>query len=136
MNIETAYRYLYQGALIWFGILIFLMLIRSVIGPRLTDRILSINMIGTMVSCCICILSVLLDESYLIDVALLYSMISFLAVLILSATYIPRKPGREKYGSAVRREILEERKHMQTLERLLAEKDGTEPFSEKEDETV
>ena len=49
-----------------------LMVIRSIIGPRSTDRILSVNMLGTMTICSIAILSVLLDEGYLADVALIY----------------------------------------------------------------
>ena len=83
MSIENAYRILFSAALIWFSILILAMLIRSIIGPRITDRLLAINMIGTMVICCIAILSRMLKESYLTDVALIYAMISFISVLIL-----------------------------------------------------
>lgn len=99
MSIENAYRILFLGALIWFCLMILVMLIRAITGPRVTDRILSINMIGSMVISSICILSFLLDESYLLDVALLYAMISFVAVLILSSTYIPKDPTRRKYMS-------------------------------------
>ena len=94
MSIETAYNILYMGSLIIFAILIGVMLVRSVIGPRITDRILSVNMIGTMIICCIVILSRYLDEGYLVDVALIYAMISFVSVLIYASTYIPAKPGR------------------------------------------
>lgn len=94
MSIETAYNILYMGSLIIFAILIGVMLVRSVIGPRITDRILSVNMIGTMIICCIVILSRYLDEGYLVDVALIYAMISFVSVLIYASTYIPARPGR------------------------------------------
>ncbi len=94
MSIETAYNILYMGSLIIFAILIGVMLVRSVIGPRITDRILSVNMIGTMIICCIVILSRSLDEGYLVDVALIYAMISFVSVLIYASTYIPARPGR------------------------------------------
>ena len=103
MSIENAYHILFMGALVWFIILILIMLIRAVYGPRVTDRIMSINMIGTMVISCICILTFALEESYLLDVALLYAMISFVAVLILSATYIPKVRTREKFGHEVRK---------------------------------
>ena len=101
MSIETAYQIFFSIALIWFSILIFAMLIRSIIGPRITDRILCINMIGTMVICCIAILSRMLSESCLIDVALIYAMISFISVLILATIYIPNRhrstqPGKQK----------------------------------------
>ena len=97
MSVDKAYELLYMGAVIWFGILIFIMLVRAIYGPRVTDRILSINMIGTMVISIICILTFVLKEDYLLDVALLYAMISFVAVLILSATYIPKEPTRKKF---------------------------------------
>ena len=96
MNIDQAYHLLFMGALIIFAVLIGIMLIRAVIGPRITDRILSINMIGTMTICSIAILSGLLHEGYLTDVALIYAMLSFVAVLILAVMYIPAKSTREK----------------------------------------
>ena len=108
--IETAYQYLFFGALIWFGILIFIMLVRSIIGPRITDRILAINVIGTMVICSIAILSRALGESYLVDVALIYAKISFISVLILARTYIPTGKTRAKYGKEAIREMEEEQK--------------------------
>ena len=62
-------------------------------------------MICTMVIACTCILAYFLNETYLFDVALLYALISFITVLILSATYIPKNPTRGKFdrqkGSAV-----------------------------------
>ena len=99
MSVENAYRILFLGALIWFGLLLLITLIRAIIGPRVTDRILSINMICTMVIACTCILASFLNETYLFDVALLYALISFITVLILSATYIPENPTRSKFAS-------------------------------------
>lgn len=69
-----------------------LMVIRSIIGPRSTDRIMSVNMLGTMTICSIAILSVLLDEGYLADVALIYAMISFVAVLMMASMFVPSRP--------------------------------------------
>ena len=92
---ENAYHALFNGALIFLAVLIGIMLIRSVIGPRITDRIMSINMIGTMVISSIAILSQLLAEDYLADVALIYALISFVSVLIFATVYIPQKPGRD-----------------------------------------
>lgn len=109
MSIASAYHILYLAALIWFSLLIFAMLVRSIAGPRITDRILSINMIGTMVICCIAILSRLLQESYLTDVALIYAMISFVSVLILATVYIPQHPKRGRYAKDAAREIEEEK---------------------------
>jgi len=91
MNIDMAYYYLFLGTLMVFGILIGIVLIFAIIGPKVTDRILSINMLGTLVICSILILSQMLAENYLIDVALIYVMISFLSVLILATVYINKK---------------------------------------------
>lgn len=113
MSIEQAYHLLFMGALIWFSLLIFAMLIRSIIGPRVTDRILSINMIGTMVICCIAILSRLQNESYLVDVALIYAMISFISVLILATIYIPNRQHRGKFGKDAKEELKTEKAYLE-----------------------
>ena len=63
-------------------------LIRAIIGPRIADRIVAINMIGTMTIIIITIVSVLLHEEYLVDVAILYAMLSFLAVVVLTKVYM------------------------------------------------
>ena len=56
-------------------------------GPRIADRIIAVNMIGTMVILILAILSVYLEESYLVDVCLIYAMISFLGVVVLCKVY-------------------------------------------------
>ena len=48
MTVEQAYQTLYGAALIVLLIMIGAMVIRSIIGPRSTDRIMSVNMLGTM----------------------------------------------------------------------------------------
>ena len=96
MTIEQAYQTLYGGALIVLILLIGAMVIRSIIGPRSTDRIMSVNMLGTMTICSIAVLSVLLDEGYLADVALIYAMISFVAVLMMASMFVPSRPKAPK----------------------------------------
>ncbi|MCR4891739.1 MAG: hypothetical protein K5989_06135 [Lachnospiraceae bacterium] len=97
MTLENAYQILYGGALVWFALLIGLMLIRSAIGPRICDRILSINMIGTMVIASIAVLSCLFNESYLTDIAVIYALISFVTVLIYARSSIPKNPDRQAF---------------------------------------
>lgn len=67
--------------------LIVLCLIRCVGGPRIADRIVAVNSIGTMTIIIIAILSVLLEEAYLLDVCLIYAMLSFVAVIVLTKIY-------------------------------------------------
>ncbi len=98
MSIELAYQYLFLSVLIVLGILLGIVLIRSIIGPRITDRILCINMIGTLVICMIAILAVRQKEGYLVDISLIYAMISFLSVLILASVYIRGKHSGSSEG--------------------------------------
>lgn len=63
---------------------VFACLVRAIIGPRVTDRVVALNMIGTLVVMMICILSYLLEEAFLIDVAILYALLNMLVVVILT----------------------------------------------------
>jgi multicomponent Na+:H+ antiporter subunit F len=84
MKTETAYTILYVAAITWMTLLMGVMLVRSVKGPGVTNRLIDVNMSGTLVNGVILVLSGLLDESWLVDVALIYTMISFATVLILT----------------------------------------------------
>lgn len=88
MSVADAYSTLYTLTLCVLGILVFLSFIRAIRGPRIADRIVAINMIGTQVIVIICVLALMLDQGYLADVALLYAMISFLTVVLLCKVYL------------------------------------------------
>lgn len=62
----------------------FVCLIRAIKGPRVSDRVIALNMIGTLVVMMICILAYLLEEAFLIDVAILYALLNMLVVVILT----------------------------------------------------
>ncbi len=78
----------YLICIIVIAILAILCLVRAIIGPKLADRIMAVNMIGTMTISAIVLLSVLLDESMMLDVAFIYAVISFVAVIVLAQIYI------------------------------------------------
>lgn len=86
-NVSEAFEILAIAVMICIALLIVACLIRSVLGPRVTDRIVAVNSIGTMTIVIIAILSVLMDEAYLLDVCLIYAMISFVAVIVLTKIY-------------------------------------------------
>ena len=69
-------------------ILVFACFIRAVAGPTIADRIVSVNMIGTLIIMIISVLTVLMAEAWLADIAAIYAMISFLAVVVLTKIYI------------------------------------------------
>ena len=85
--IGQAYDWLLTGAVILLAVLIICSVVRSVLGPRIADRIIAVNMVGTMIIMIIAILSVYLEENYLVDVCLIYAMISFLGVVVLCKVY-------------------------------------------------
>ena len=87
-GLETAYHVLFTGALIFLAIMVMLCLIRAIVGPRVADRIVAVNMMGTMVMVIIAILALMLEEGYLADICLIYAMLSFLAVIVLTRVYM------------------------------------------------
>lgn len=101
--IEQAYRILLTGVMIVLAVLIVFSIIRSVLGPGISDRIIAVNMTGTMIIMVIAILSVFLDENYLVDVCLIYAMISFLGVVVLckvyTGVYLQRKNLKANLGA-------------------------------------
>ena len=97
MSLQEAYHLLYSAALIALAFLIGLVLLSAAVKKTVTDRILCVNMLGTMVIASIAVLSRQLEEAYLLDVGLIYTMISFVAVLMLALTYIPPKPERRAF---------------------------------------
>ena len=85
---REAYELLYNAALVIIGLLLIACLIRAIRGPRIADRVIAINMTGTMVVIVICVLAYLMGEDYLVDVAMIYTMLSFLAVVVLTKIYM------------------------------------------------
>ena len=94
MSVQEAYHLLYSAALIALAFLAGMVLLSAAFRKTVTDRILCINMLGTLVIASIAVQSRQLEEAYLLDVGLIYTMISFIAVLMLALTYIPPKPKR------------------------------------------
>ena len=87
MELIQRFDWIFYGILSIQAILLILCLIRAVIGPRIADRLVAVNMMTTMVTVVIALLAVLKNEGYLVDICLIYAMISFLAVVALSRIY-------------------------------------------------
>lgn len=64
---------LVAGAIV-LALLMLATLVRAVLGPRFTDRIIAVNVINTLVVAEIVLLSVWMEEDFLVDVALLYAL--------------------------------------------------------------
>ncbi len=70
-------------------------LVRAILGPRFTDRVVAVNALNTMVTACVCLLSRYLDADYLIDVAVIYALLGFTANVLLMRL-VRAKRGREE----------------------------------------
>lgn len=92
----SAYDILFTSVLAIFGVFMFICLFRAVIGPTTADRVISINMIGGIVIMLIILLSLMMNEGFLVDMAVIYALLSFLAVVILGRIYIIINKRREK----------------------------------------
>ena len=75
------------------ALLILATLVRAVLGPRFTDRIVAVNVISTLVIAELVLLSVWLREDFLVDVALVFALLSCLV-----AARRRKRPEREKTG--------------------------------------
>ncbi|GAB6091170.1 monovalent cation/H+ antiporter complex subunit F [Spirochaeta dissipatitropha] len=72
------------------GIAIIGSLIRVVIGPTVWDRILAIGLTASKITLAVVLLAVSIPESYLLDLALLFSVLGFLVTILLSR-FVERK---------------------------------------------
>lgn len=92
----SAYDILFTSAMSILGIFMFICLFRAVVGPTTADRVISINMIGGIVIMLIVLLSLMMNEGFLVDMAVIYALLSFLAVVILVRIYIVINARKEK----------------------------------------
>jgi len=71
-------------------------LIQAVRGPRLADRIVGINMTGSLSTAAIAVLSIYFHQSWLLDVCLIYCLISFLSIVVLAKIKIAAYQQKER----------------------------------------
>lgn len=98
--ISQIHMWTYIGLLIFLAVLLFAALIRAIKGPRIADRLIAVNMMGTMVIVMLALLSLLFEEGYLVDICLIYAMISFLSIVVVTKVYtgiyMQHQKGEEK----------------------------------------
>ena len=86
--VENANRILMLASTVFLSVSVCVCFVKAILGPHITDRIVAINVICTKVVIIIAILAGLFEEDALLDIAIVYAMISFLAVVVLSKCYI------------------------------------------------
>ena len=88
MDIIRAQERILIIGMIFLSITSIICLIRAILGPRFTDRILGINVVNVKIIILISILAAYLKKGYLVDIALVYATISFLSVVVLSRLFL------------------------------------------------
>ena len=83
-DFNLAVHYMLLAGMIFLSITVFLCLVFAIKTPKLTDRIIATNMIGVKTTILIVIVAVYLGEGYLVDVSLIYAMISFVATIVFA----------------------------------------------------
>lgn len=104
---EQVKAWILSAGAVVIALLILATLVRAVLGPRFTDRIVAVNVISTLVIAELMLLSVWLQEDFLVDIALVFALLSFLAVVVAARLVITRERKRreeqkKKVGGNVR----------------------------------
>lgn len=87
MALVQQYKWIFYIILVILAVMLIACLIRAIIGPRIADRLVAVNMLTTMVMAIVAILAIIMEQGYLVDICLIYAMISFLAVVVLTRVY-------------------------------------------------
>lgn len=93
------------GGMLFLGTTAIACLIRAMMGPKLTDRIVAVNMIGSKIMLLIVMVAVYIGEGYLLDVALVYALLSFLAVVVLVRSVLQFRLNKLKKQSKIERVV-------------------------------
>ena len=89
--------------IIFLAITMCICLVRAVRGPKLADRIVATNMISVKTILLIVMIAVYIDGDFLVDVAMVYALLSFLAVVVFTRFMLRVKINKAK-SDADRRE--------------------------------
>lgn len=66
------------------GIASFLCLYRAVLGPTVADRVVAVNVVGTMTMIILVFFAYIFNHPMYIDVAIVYALISFISTITVS----------------------------------------------------
>lgn len=58
-----------------------LVLYRAIKGPRIYDRVLAVNVIGTKTVVLLALIGFIYERPYVLDISLVYALINFIAIV-------------------------------------------------------
>jgi len=96
MDYSEIIRLFLHIGIVFLAITMIICLVRAVRGPKLADRIVATNMICVKTILLIVMVAVYMGDDFLIDVALVYSLLSFLAVIVLTRFMLKVKINKER----------------------------------------
>ena len=71
-------------------------LIYGVLSGRFTDKLVAVNLVTTLSLNAICMLAIYFRQDYVLDIALIYALLSFTAVIVLVKLLGEKNGGGEK----------------------------------------
>ena len=83
-------------AMLFLSVTIFFCLLRAVLGPRTTDRLVAVNIISIKGVILILLLGQYLHDNQFMDISLVYVLLSFLAVVALAKNMLSRSARKEE----------------------------------------
>ncbi len=96
LTIQQCYDYLFWGVLVALALCVVAVLIYILKAHLTVDRIIGFYLIGTVGVIIFCALTHLLGEDFLADIAIIYVVMSFIAVMMLCRIYIDLYDRRRK----------------------------------------
>lgn len=81
MNTGQILEALYSLGAVLVMLMIFISLIRALIGPTAPDRITAINIIGTKTLIIITLIARVYGQEYFLDIAMIYALMSFITTI-------------------------------------------------------
>ncbi len=81
MNLGSTLDYLYSLGAVLVMLMIFMSLVRALIGPTAPDRIAAINIIGTKTLIIITLIARIYGQEYFLDIAMIYALMSFITTI-------------------------------------------------------
>lgn len=81
MNTGQILEFLYGLGAVLVMLMIFMSLIRALIGPSAPDRVAAINIIGTKTLIIITLIAFIYNQQYFLDIAMIYALMSFITTI-------------------------------------------------------
>ncbi len=81
MSVAQILQFSYNLGAILVMLMIFLSLVRALKGPTAPDRVAAINIIGTKTVVIITLIARIYEQTYFLDVAMVYALMSFITTV-------------------------------------------------------